>query len=86
MQNDTGSTMVFSAFIFVLYREGLTPWVLIMGGFAIFVFILALVVPQLYLLIGIAVVGLIIIALTPKKPSKNRSFGSCRMCLIAGVA
>lgn len=86
IQNDTGSTMVFSAFILVLYREGLTPWVLILGGFAIFVFVLALIVPQLYLVISIAVVGLIIIGLTPKKTFKNIALVGAGCVLIAGVA
>jgi rod shape determining protein RodA len=86
IQNDTGSTMVFSAFILVLYREGLTPWVLILGGFAILVFVLALIVQQLYLVIGIAVVGLIVIALTPKKTPKNIILITLGCFLIAGVA
>jgi rod shape determining protein RodA len=86
IQNDTGSTMVFSAFILVLYREGLTPWVLILGGFAILVFVLALIVQQLYLVIGIAVIGLIVIALTPKKTPKNIILITLGCFLIAGVA
>jgi rod shape determining protein RodA len=86
IQNDTGSTMVFSAFILVLYREGLTPWVLILGAFAIFVFVLALIVPQLYLVIGIAAVGLIVIGLTPKRTFKNIALVLAGCVLIAGVA
>jgi rod shape determining protein RodA len=86
MQNDTGSTMVFGAFIFVLYREGLSPWVLIMGGFGLFVFIMALVVPQLYLLIGIGVVTLIIIALLPRKTIRQVGLVVAGGVLIAGVA
>ncbi|MDO1448531.1 rod shape-determining protein RodA [Rhodocytophaga aerolata] len=86
IQNDTGSTMVFSAFILVLYREGLTPWVLILGAFAIFVFVLALIVPQLYLVLGIAAVGLIVIGLTPKKTFKNIALVLAGCLLIAGVA
>jgi rod shape determining protein RodA len=86
IQNDTGSTMVFSAFILVLYREGLTPWVLILGAFAIFVFVLALIVDQLYLVIGIAVVGLIVVALTPKKTPRNIILIAAGCMLIASVA
>jgi rod shape determining protein RodA len=86
IQNDTGSTMVFSAFILVLYREGLTPWVLILGGFAIMVFVLALIVPQLWLVLGIAAVGLIVILLTPKKTPKNIILITLGCFLIAGVA
>jgi rod shape determining protein RodA len=86
IQNDTGSTMVFAAFILVLYREGLTPWVLILGAFAIFVFVLALIVNQIYLLIGIFVVGLIVIGLTPKKTFRNIALVTGGCLLIAGVA
>lgn len=60
LQNDTGSTLVFSAFVLVLYREGLSPWILILGVFGIFVFILTLIVPNTTLIISIAVIGAVI--------------------------
>lgn len=50
LQNDTGSALVFFAFIFVLYREGLSQNVLIFGFFAGVLFILALMVPNTILL------------------------------------
>lgn len=43
MQNDTGSTLVYAAFIFVLYREGLSGNILLFGILAILVFVLTLV-------------------------------------------
>ncbi|MBK9638279.1 MAG: rod shape-determining protein RodA [Bacteroidetes bacterium] len=52
LQNDTGSALVFIAFIFVLYREGLSQNVLIFGFLAGVLFILALMVPN-KILIGI---------------------------------
>jgi rod shape determining protein RodA len=54
LQPDTGSTLVFFSFIFVLYREGLSPWFLILAGLAIALFVLSLLFNQLYL-IGILV-------------------------------
>jgi rod shape determining protein RodA len=54
LQPDTGSTLVFFSFIFVLYREGLSPWFLIIAGLFIALFILSLLFNQLYL-IGILV-------------------------------
>lgn len=42
LQNDTGSALVFFSFIFVLFREGLSLYVLIFGAVAILLFILAL--------------------------------------------
>lgn len=66
LQNDTGSTLVFSSFIIVLYREGLPPVYPVLGITVVALFILTLLVPQLYLIIGLVVVALIIIALIPK--------------------
>lgn len=43
LQNDTGSTLVYAAFIFVLYREGLSGNILLFGILAILVFVLTLV-------------------------------------------
>ena len=42
LQNETGTVLVFSAFILVLYREGLSPLFLIFGALAVTVFILTL--------------------------------------------
>jgi len=43
LQNDTGSTLVYAAFIFVLYREGLSGNILLLGILAILVFVLTLI-------------------------------------------
>jgi len=43
LQNDTGSTLVYAAFIFVLYREGLSGNILLFGILAIIVFVLTLI-------------------------------------------
>ncbi|MCB0379790.1 MAG: rod shape-determining protein RodA [Flavobacteriales bacterium] len=43
LQNDTGSTLVYAAFIFVLYREGLSGNILLFGVLAIVIFVLTLV-------------------------------------------
>lgn len=56
LQPDAGSALVFAAFIFVLYREGMSGNVLVCGLIAIILFILALLINQ-YLLIGL--VGLV---------------------------
>jgi len=44
LQNETGSMLVFAAFIFVLYREGLSGNVLIIGFAMIFLFIFSLLI------------------------------------------
>jgi rod shape determining protein RodA len=52
LQGDAGSTLVYSAFVFVLYREGLSGNVLIIGLALIVLFFLALLVNQ-FVIIGI---------------------------------
>ncbi|MBC5992773.1 rod shape-determining protein RodA [Pontibacter cellulosilyticus] len=54
LQNETGSALVFGAFILAFFREGMSPLILIIGGSAAAIFILTLLVPKLYLIIGIA--------------------------------
>lgn len=42
LENETGSALVYAGFIFMLYREGLSGWVLAALGMAILMFILTL--------------------------------------------
>ncbi len=42
LQNDTGSTLVYTAFILVLYREGISGNILLLGFLAVIVFIVTL--------------------------------------------
>ncbi|MDX5347677.1 MAG: rod shape-determining protein RodA [Hymenobacteraceae bacterium] len=50
LQNETGSALVFGAFLLAFYREGMSPLILIIGGAAAAIFILTLLVPKLYLI------------------------------------
>ncbi|MES2808359.1 MAG: rod shape-determining protein RodA [Bacteroidota bacterium] len=61
LQPDAGSTLVFSSLLFVLYREGLSPYFLILEGLFILLFVLTLKVANLPLIIGgiIAVAALL---------------------------
>lgn len=51
LQHDTGSALVFLAFVFPLYREGLSVGILVIGVAAIALFVLALLVNK-YILLG----------------------------------
>lgn len=53
LQNETGSALVFGAFLLPFFREGMSPLVLIIGGVAGAIFILTLLVPKLYLVLSI---------------------------------
>jgi rod shape determining protein RodA len=50
LQNDTGSTLVFSIFVIPLFREGLPPWIPNLGLGVVGLFVLTLLVPQAWLL------------------------------------
>lgn len=45
-QKETGSALVYCGFIFMLYREGLSGWLVVTAGMAIILFILTLTVSQ----------------------------------------
>ncbi len=54
LQDETGLAIVFVAFIFSLYREGLSVNYLLLGFLAIVLFVLALLINNMYLFIIIA--------------------------------
>jgi rod shape determining protein RodA len=54
MQNDTGSSLVFFAFLLVFFREGMTPYVLAFGLLGVIIFILTLLIPNYTILILLA--------------------------------
>lgn len=69
LQNDTGSALVFGSFIFVLYREGLSQNVLIIGFFAVLLFVIALMVDPIILIQiigGVAVLAILLLRKTRK--------------------
>ena len=51
-QNDLGTALIYSGFIFVLYREGLSGNILIVGLISIILFILTLLINKI-IIIGI---------------------------------
>jgi rod shape determining protein RodA len=59
LQNETGSTLVFTSFILVLFREGLSGWILFAGLILVILAILALLIPPLYIIIGLSVLAAI---------------------------
>ncbi|OCX52472.1 rod shape-determining protein RodA [Mucilaginibacter sp. PPCGB 2223] len=63
MQPDDGSTLVFCSLIFVLYREGLSSYFLIVGAMFIGLFILSLLFKTIFVVGGILIVFGIIIAI-----------------------
>jgi rod shape determining protein RodA len=70
LQNETGSALVFGAFIFVLYREGLSGNVLLFGLLTAVLFILSLLFDKLYIIIALGIISGIAFLLSRKK-TKN---------------
>jgi rod shape determining protein RodA len=62
LQPDAGSTLVFSSLIFVLYREGLSPYFLILEGLFITLFVLTIKLNNLtYIVVALIIIAAIII-------------------------
>jgi rod shape determining protein RodA len=81
LQNDTGSALVYFAFVLVLYREGLSGVVLFFGVLVAVLFIISLVLPGVVLFSVLAGVALIVFfALNPSV----KQFFAVAFILIAG--
>lgn len=63
LQPDTGSTLVFCSLIFVLYREGLSPYFLVIAGLFITLFVTSLLYNPLYIILILAAITAFIIFL-----------------------
>ncbi|GAB2577534.1 rod shape-determining protein RodA [Spirosoma areae] len=89
--NETGSTLVFASFVIMLYREGLPGWIPAVGISAAALFILALVLPKLYIFAGVVALLGLVIFLMPRY-SRNVSnlisiglIGAGMMIFVTGV-
>lgn len=70
LQGDTGTAMVFSAFLLTFYREGFSPLLLGLGIAMAVLFILTLFVPKLYLMIAVVVTAFILIGINSRKTKR----------------
>lgn len=66
-ESETGSSLVYIGFIFVLYREGLSGWILALVGMAILIFILTLIASPFTAILVLAGILSICCALSYKK-------------------
>jgi len=67
LQNDTGSALVYIAFIFLLYREGLSGNVLILGFVAIVLFFISLLIDKFIVIGVLAGIALLLFAYIKKR-------------------
>ena len=86
LQNDTGSALVFGAFAFVLYREGLSGNFLLFGLAVALLFIFSLLFPPLTMLIILGALLLVLFLFQRKKTVKlGVGFGSILIVLMGFV-
>ena len=69
-QSETGSALVYVGFIFMLYREGLSGWLLFMIGVAILLFILTLTLSPYYSILVLAAIVTLCDSAFPGKMKK----------------
>jgi rod shape determining protein RodA len=84
-QKDTGTALVFTAFILVFFREGLSPVIPAAGVAVAVIFILTLLVAKVYLYAGIAVLWLLLLLAGRRKKAKRMVWvtaGALAMALV----
>lgn len=85
LQKDTGTALVFTVFVIVFFREGMSPFLILVGLAAAIIFILTLLVEnQLYLYGGILIM-LVIAIVMGRKTFKRIALLTIGALLIAGV-
>ncbi|HBO28358.1 rod shape-determining protein RodA [Leeuwenhoekiella palythoae] len=73
-QPDPGSALVYAAFFFPLYREGLSGIYLITGSITIALFVLTLAFGPVYIIAGIVLIAIILLIKNRKKRFGKRYF------------
>jgi rod shape determining protein RodA len=71
LQPDPGSALVYTAFIFVMYREGLNGHFLFIGLISAVLFLLSIVIPYTYLMAAIIIIGIVLFIIRRRKKLKN---------------
>ncbi len=70
LQPDAGTFLVFCSFVIPFYREGMNPTIIVLGLLGIAIFVLTLLVDQLYLIIGVVVLGLLLLGVGGRSVKK----------------
>lgn len=66
-QPDMGSALVFFSFVFVLFREGMSPYIFVSGLLAIVLFLLTLIIGSTPLALGLVIVALLLLGILSRK-------------------
>ncbi|MFT5891027.1 MAG: rod shape determining protein RodA [Dokdonia sp.] len=82
-QPDPGSALVYAAFFFPLYREGIAAVYLILGASVITLFVLTLLFGPLYIALGAATIAILLFLKNRKKrPSRSLYLGIILACTL----
>jgi rod shape determining protein RodA len=86
LQKDYGTAMVFTVFILVFYREGMSPFLLLIGLGVAIIFILTLLVENNWILFGtIGAVWALVIFFNRRKKIKRLLFITAGALVLAGT-
>jgi len=84
LQPDMGSTLVYFALFFVLFREGMSPYIFVSGLLMIILFFLTLLINNLYLTLSLIAIAIILLWFTTRK-WKLCVVGTGILIFIAGI-
>lgn len=85
LQKDTGTALVFTSFMVVFFREGMSPFLIIVGICAATLFILTLLVPNPWYLHAAIAIGVAILIIVGKKKFRRIALLTVGGLLIMGV-
>jgi len=85
LQNDMGSALVYLAFVFVLFREGLTPWVLIIGVVILLLFFASLLLDPITVLIALYFFTIILFRLNNNKALREILIATSVITVLSAV-
>jgi len=86
LQKDYGTAMVFTVFVLVFYREGMSPFLLLVGLGVAVIFILTLLVENNWILYGIiALVWTVVIFFNRRKKLKRMAVITIGALVLAGT-
>lgn len=87
LQKDTGTAMVFSVFLLVFFREGMSPFIILIGLTCAVIFILTLLVEnQIYLYVGVAILLTIAILMGRKKFKRIAMLTTGALAIVVMIA
>lgn len=72
LQKDYGTAIVFASFLFVFFREGMSPFLIIVGVSAALIAILTLLIPNHWYLHGVILLVCVVLAMMSRKKKLKR--------------